>query len=239
MPWRRWAVLTDHAEVKRKGVTRIPIIKQGKNPVSLVNLFVVRTEQQKEFVKVQVDQTTRYRVHMTGFISSTFHRSLDGVRVLNLAQWQDVENVRAARASGNFERHLDRLAGFQYSNVMHLHEIPYVAADFQPSVEVNDGIIADVDVVAIDRAAQPKALGSLIDSARRLWNSDRPQGLISIIVMASLDRESIVSYCQWRRDQYPATCGACGNREGLLPIPDLGHHDRHAYKIVASTIAPR
>ncbi len=213
----------------------MPRIQMIGQPLSLVNLFCIRPDQQRDFLTVQIEQTERYRLHMPGFISSTFHRGLGGDRVLNYAQWERAEDVDGARSSGNFAAHLDRLAAFDYSNDMHLHEIVAVSAAEPPSIAVDDAIVADVDVITSSPELQAAILSSLSAEMAQFEKATRPAALLAAILMRSLDGTSVVTYRQWARNQ----AGADNAGFGFAAPADDAVHDRHLYEVVSSTIRGR
>lgn len=205
------------------------VIREGSDPVSLVNLFVVQADQQAGFIDLQLEQTKRFRRHMPGFISSSFHRSLDSVRVLNFAQWRRVEDVQATLRSGTFKQHLDRLAAFDFSNDMHLHDVVFVAADRDARIEVDRSAVADIDVLTVKPASIDGASEAIVTAARHYWSQSRPQGLRSIIILRALDGTGFVIYSQYRAGSPPSGPW----------IPDLGTHDHRLYEVVSSTVVPQ
>lgn len=213
----------------------MPGIRIGGQPVSLINLFRVRPGQQRDFLAVQIDQTERYRLHMPGFMSSTFHRGLGGDRVLNYAQWERAEDVDRARSSGNFAAHLDRLAAFDYSNDMHLHEIVAVSAAEPPSIAVDDAIVADVDVITTSPRHQAALISSLSAEMAQLEQATRPAALLAAILMRSLNGASVVIYRQWTGNR----AGANDPGFSVAATAVDAVHDRHLYEVVSSTIRGR
>jgi quinol monooxygenase YgiN len=84
--------------------------------VTLVNIFTVDPEGQRELVQTLVDATVQTMKHMPGFISASIHKSFDGKKVVNYAQWRSREefeamtknpdaipHMKAAAALGKFE----------------------------------------------------------------------------------------------------------------------------------------
>ncbi len=60
-------------------------------PVVFINVFTVAAERQQELLDNLTEVTERYMKHIPGFISASFHKSLDGVRITNIAQWASPE----------------------------------------------------------------------------------------------------------------------------------------------------
>lgn len=58
-------------------------------------MFTVKPEQQHELVDTIVSEVERWVRHRSGFVSSNFHLSQDGTRVVNYAQWTTQEAWQA------------------------------------------------------------------------------------------------------------------------------------------------
>ena len=63
-------------------------ISKDNNVVRLINVFTVEHENQQRLVDMLVEATEKTMKHVPGFVSATIHRSLDGIRVANYAQWR-------------------------------------------------------------------------------------------------------------------------------------------------------
>lgn len=57
-------------------------------PVTLINVFTCAPERQGELLTLLRTLTDEVTRHLPGFLSATLHRSLDGRRVANYAQWE-------------------------------------------------------------------------------------------------------------------------------------------------------
>jgi len=55
--------------------------------VTLINLYEVEPEKQAELARLLAEGTEKGMRHLPGFISVNIHRSFDGKRVANYAQW--------------------------------------------------------------------------------------------------------------------------------------------------------
>lgn len=63
-------------------------IQEGHDIVTLVNVFYVTPENQQPLVDLLIEATDTTMQHQPGFISANIHKSFDGKRVVNYAQWQ-------------------------------------------------------------------------------------------------------------------------------------------------------
>lgn len=84
------------------------VIRPGDRPVILINVFDVDRAAQHELVKLLEDATEKVMRHRPGFISANLHRSLDGTRVVNYAQWRSREDFEATMADPDAQKHMKR-----------------------------------------------------------------------------------------------------------------------------------
>ena len=68
-------------------------IATDQDVVTLVNVFTVAA----------TEQTMR---HLPGYVSANFHRSLDGTKVVNYAQWRSREHFEAMLANPEAGAHM-------------------------------------------------------------------------------------------------------------------------------------
>lgn len=74
--------------------------------VVLVNTFTVAPEHQEELLQALHTATTSIFTGLPGFVSANLHTSLDGHRVINYAQWADLDSYQAALARADVRAHL-------------------------------------------------------------------------------------------------------------------------------------
>ncbi len=68
------------------------VISTGNDVVTLVNVFTVEPENQQRLVDLLVEATKQVMERQEGYVSANIHKSLDGTRVVNYAQWRSVED---------------------------------------------------------------------------------------------------------------------------------------------------
>lgn len=76
-------------------------ISENRDVVTLINVFTVAPEDQQRLVDLLIEATERIICDQPGYISANIHKSLDGTKVTNYAQWRSVEDFR--RMLGNEE----------------------------------------------------------------------------------------------------------------------------------------
>ena len=65
----------------------MPNISENSEIFTEIIMFTVAPEQQQKLVDAIVGEVERWVRHRPGFVSSNFHKSLDGTKVVNYAQW--------------------------------------------------------------------------------------------------------------------------------------------------------
>jgi len=69
-------------------------IAMGANCATLINVFTVEPAKQQQLLDLLVEATEKTMRHLPGFISANIHKSLDGTRVANYAQWRSVADFQ-------------------------------------------------------------------------------------------------------------------------------------------------
>ncbi len=70
-------------------------IRAGAPVVTLVNVFTVDPENQQRLIELWQRATDEVMRHLPGFVSANIHRSLDGTKVVNYAQWASIDAFNA------------------------------------------------------------------------------------------------------------------------------------------------
>jgi quinol monooxygenase YgiN len=91
-------------------------ISTSNDLVTLVNVFTVAPERQQELIDLLVAATEAVMNGLPGFIAANIHRSLDGKRVINYAQWRsraDFETMLKNPAAGEHMAAVAKIATFE------------------------------------------------------------------------------------------------------------------------------
>lgn len=70
-------------------------ITAGRKIMTLINVFTVKPENQQRLIDVLVEADQSVIKTLPGYISASFHRSLDGTKVTNYTQWESAETLNA------------------------------------------------------------------------------------------------------------------------------------------------
>lgn len=81
------------------------ISKSDKNFI-LINVFTVAPRNQDKLVDLLIDATEQTMRHLPGFVSASIHKSIDGGRVVNYAQWRSKEDFDSMRIDETAARHM-------------------------------------------------------------------------------------------------------------------------------------
>jgi quinol monooxygenase YgiN len=85
-------------------------ISKERRLMTLVNVFTVSPEKQNELAEVLVRATEETMRHLPGFISASIHRSIDGTKVVNYAQWRSQEDFTAMKENPKARPHMEAAA---------------------------------------------------------------------------------------------------------------------------------
>ena len=104
-------------------------IEKNRELMTLVNVFTVTPDKQSELADLLVHAGEETMRHLPGFISASIHRSLDGTKVINYAQWRSQADFAAMKDNPKARPHMQAAAAL---------------ASFEPIIcEVVDSITTD------------------------------------------------------------------------------------------------
>ena len=81
-------------------------ISKDNKVVTLINVFTVGPENQQRLVDVLLEATEKTMKHLPGFVSASIHRSFDGAKVVNYAQWRSREDFAAMMRNPEAHPHM-------------------------------------------------------------------------------------------------------------------------------------
>ena len=101
-------------------------IAKDNDVVTLINVFTVAPEDQQRLVDVLVEATQAVMRKQPGFVSANIHKSLDGTRVANYAQWRSKEAFEAMLRDREAAEHMGEAARIAERFEPHLYEVSFV-----------------------------------------------------------------------------------------------------------------
>ncbi len=81
-------------------------INQNEEVFTLINVFHVASADQQELVDLLTEATDKTMSNLPGFISANIHKSFDGKRVVNYAQWKSKEHFEKMLSNSDAIPHM-------------------------------------------------------------------------------------------------------------------------------------
>jgi len=100
----------------------MPKIAKNNEVITVIFTFAVEPERQQELINMMIDALEMTTKHQSGFVSASFHKSLDGVRVFNYAHWRTQAEYEAFAQSPQDQAISAKLSQFQLLN-SHMYEV--------------------------------------------------------------------------------------------------------------------
>jgi heme-degrading monooxygenase HmoA len=104
----------------------VTTISTEQDVLTLVNVFTVAPEDQQRLLDVLVEATEGVMNQLPGFVSANLHKSLDGTRVTNYAQWRSRKDFEAMLEHPDAGVHMREAARIAIRFEPHLYEVAFV-----------------------------------------------------------------------------------------------------------------
>lgn len=91
-------------------------------------MFTVEPQDQQRLVDLLVEATESTINRMPGFVSANIHKSVDGTKVVNYAQWESREAFEDMLQNPEAAPHMKEAAELAMSFEPHLYEVSLVDA---------------------------------------------------------------------------------------------------------------
>ncbi len=161
--------------------------------VTVIIIFAVEPERQQELVDTIVEFVESAVKHQPGFVSSSIHKSLDGVRVMNYGQWKSLEDYEAFINNSEMQAHGKKLSNFHLLE-SHIYEV-VVSQPENALLKITQGSLIHLAEFRV----KPENQMRLVELEREyVWIGLQNPGLISANFHRSLDGVHNVNYGQWR-----------------------------------------
>src|SRR5277367_802155 len=85
-------------------------IETDASVVTFINVFTVEPDRQSRLVTLLAEAADQTMRHLPGYVSANIHRSLDGKRVVNYAQWRSLADFQAMRQNPKAVAHIQAVA---------------------------------------------------------------------------------------------------------------------------------
>jgi len=101
-------------------------ISRGGDVVTLINVFTVTPENQQRLLDLLVGATEMVMNGFPGFVSANLHKTLDGTRIVNYAQWRSREAFEAMLENPEAVVHMKEAAKIAEKFEPHLYEVTFI-----------------------------------------------------------------------------------------------------------------
>lgn len=162
---------------------------------TVIIIFKVKPEQQQELIET-IKEFLEIVKNQPGFVSANLHRSTDGVKVVNYAQWSSIDTFKAFRDNQAVQAKAAKLFEFDTPD-SHVYEIVTSASKVGTPI-INQGeYIAHFAEFSLKPDNQPR----MIELAKEHITAAMEQpGLISATFHRSLDGTRVINYGQWENE---------------------------------------
>ena len=97
-------------------------ISKDNKVVTLINVFTVEPKNQQRLLDMLIEATEKTMKSLSGFVSANIHKSADGVRVANYAQWRSREDFEAMLKNPEATAHMKPIMEIAKFDA-HLYEV--------------------------------------------------------------------------------------------------------------------
>jgi len=100
----------------------MPTIAKNNDVITVIIIFAVEPERQQELIDTIIEFLETTLKQQPGFVSSCIHKSIDGVRVMNYAQWKTQQDYQAFINNSEVQAKGAKLFQFQIHE-SHVYEV--------------------------------------------------------------------------------------------------------------------
>ena len=195
---------------------------------TVIIIFTVKPKQQDDLLNTIAEFLETVKTQ-PGFISANLHKSTDGVKVVNYAQWSSIEAFKTFSQNQEVQAKAAKLYEFGKPDV-HVYEI--VASESKVGTpEIKEGeYIAHFAEFSMQPDNQPK----MVELAKEHLSPAMEQsGLISATFHRSLDGTRVINYGQWSDENAIAELVKKPGFSKEKPYWDgIADNEYHLYKVV-------
>ncbi|MBD2683183.1 MULTISPECIES: antibiotic biosynthesis monooxygenase [Nostoc] len=193
---------------------------------TFINVFTVEPANQQVLLDLLRSQTDSLMRKQPGFLNANFHRSFDGIKVVNYVQWKDQQSSEVIHENSDI---MTAFSQYQALNVkMDLRYYEVVSSFGQPTViKPQNGLKTLISLVHVQPNQQQQVLESLETKVYPMLTEQI--GFISMNLHRSLDGNRILNYSQWNSQPPHEILELLQQRETLMNIP--GTTETHLYEV--------
>ncbi len=106
----------------------MPNIAKQNEVITVIFSFVTEPDRQQELIDLMIDALETTTKYQSGFVSASLHKSLDGTRVTNYAQWRTQAEYKTFAQSPE-----DRAIGARFAQFQLLDSQVYEVVFTEPT----------------------------------------------------------------------------------------------------------
>ncbi|MEL7010872.1 MAG: antibiotic biosynthesis monooxygenase family protein [Cyanobacteria bacterium J06648_1] len=203
--------------------------------ITVIIIFRVKPEQQQDLIGVIKEFLETVKTQ-PGFVAANLHRSIDGVKVVNYAQWADLEAFQAFRGNSEVQAKAAKLFEFDTPD-SHIYEI--VASESKvgtPQITAGEYITHFAEF-SMSESDQPR----MIELAKEhLKPAMEQSGLVSATFHRSLDGTRVINYGQWENQEAIAELTKKTGFSSDKPYWEgIADNEYHLYEVVHTVTLPQ
>jgi quinol monooxygenase YgiN len=189
----------------------MPTIATNNDVIAVIILFSVEPERQQELIDTITSFLDEVK-KQPGFVSASLHKSTDGMKVANYAQWRSQEDYEAFVNNSELQAKASKLSEFAKPD-SHLYEVVISQSKVGTPKISAGGFLTHF----AEFRMPPENQQRLLDLAKEeVVKAMENPGLISANFHRSLDGTRVINYGQWRSQE---------DIEALTKQPGFGKED--------------
>lgn len=209
----------------------MPTISIDDKISSVILIFQVDPKKQSALIEAGIENSKKVMGKKLGFISASFHKSLDGTSMVTYAQWK---NRKYYEDAINFLNPDEVKIGEKLFDIAdpdwNIYELMFSAGTNPTIISKDANLVTVINKFSVNPENQKKLL-KLLDDLRKVV--EKQSGFISANVHRSFDGTRIVSYAQWNtKKDYQAVYTNSDAKPILDEIKKISKFSWNLYEVV-------
>lgn len=210
----------------------MPTISTDNQLTTVIVIFTIKPDQQQELLDTIAEFVEEVK-KQPGFVSASIHKSIDGLKVANYAQWQSKADFEKFVNNREIQNKASKIRAFISDS--HIYEVVvFDSKEGIPKIAEN-GYIAHFAEFRMQPENQPR----MIELAKEnLPKAMVLEGLISATFHRSLDGTRVINYGQWRDRETIEKLKKQPGFGGESPYWEgIAENEHHLYEVAFSVSA--
>ncbi len=206
----------------------MPLVATNNEVITVIIIFSVEPQRQQELLDVIRDFLDTVK-QQPGFVSASIHKSIDGVKVANYAQWRSKEDYENFINNTEVQAKAAKLKEFNPPDA-HIYEV--VISEFKDGTPkiIQGGYIAHFAEFRMQPENQPQMIKLAKENVGKAMELP---GLISANFHRSLDGTRVINYGQWLdRDTIENLKKQPGFGKDAPYWEGIAENEHHLYEVV-------